>query len=97
MSVGREVQTAICGEYERLLQQSHRASKTWNEQRAAIYDSGAKGREVDLELLRLQAKYAAAYARLQKHVRECERCRFVSSLAKVTASNDASTDVGLHL
>jgi hypothetical protein len=101
MSAGTEVQTAICGEYERLLQQSHQAAKTWNEQRRAIYDSGARGREADLELLRLQAKYAGAYARLQKHVRECERCRFVSSLAKVAASHDRgsdrATDVGVHL
>ena len=101
MSAVAEVQTAMCGEYERLLQQSQRAAKTWNEQRAAIYDSGAKGREIDLELLRLQAQYASAYARLQKHMRECERCRFVASMANGGAGNDARSDapsdVSVHL
>ena len=90
MGAGDEVQTAICEEYERLLQYSHRAAETWNEQRAAIYESGAKGRDVDFELLGLQARYASAYARLQKHLRECERCRFVSSIANGGAGNDAS-------
>ena len=101
MSAVAEVQTAMCGEYERLLQQSQRAAKTWNEQRAAIYDAGARGREIDLELLRLQAQYASAYARLQKHLRECERCRLVSSMASGRPGNDARSyapsDVSAHL
>ena len=99
---GRElgVKTAVCGEYERLLEASHKAMRTWNEGRAAICDSGAEGREVDLELLRLQAKYASAYARLQRHVRECHRCQLVVSIAErgepTGIRSNANADVEIH-
>jgi hypothetical protein len=77
-----ELQIGFCGEYERLLEASHRAMRTWNEQRVAICESGAKGRAADLELLREQAKYAKAQAQLQKHVRECVRCSFARPVAE---------------
>jgi hypothetical protein len=81
-SVATGLKTAVCGEYERLLEKSHAALRTWTEERAAIYESGARGRDVDLELLRLQAGYAGAYARLQRHARECSRCRLVAWMAE---------------
>jgi hypothetical protein len=34
------------------------------------------GKEVDDELLRLQAAYAKACATLRRHVRDCEVCQF---------------------
>jgi hypothetical protein len=69
-----------CGEYERLLEASHRAMRTWNERRTAIYESGATGRAVDFELLNEQARYAKANAQLQRHIRECQCCQFESKL-----------------
>lgn len=78
-----------CGEYERLLEASHRAMRAWNEHRAAICDSGARGRAADWELLNAQAKYAKANAQLQRHIRECERCQFASTKAKASQAYDA--------
>jgi hypothetical protein len=94
MSVELELKTAVCSEYEVLLDGSQRALKTWNEERAAICESGAKGRATDMDLLRSQAKYARAYARLQRHVRECSRCQVVASMAKRLESGaGAETEV----
>jgi len=70
----------LCEEYERLLEASHRAMRTWNEQRTIICGSGARGRARDLQLLTEQAKYAKAQAQLQKHIRECVRCQFASAM-----------------
>jgi len=95
------LKTAVCEEYERLLEKSHAALKTWTKERAAIYESGARGRDVDLELLRLQAGYAGAYARLQRHARECSRCQLVASMAEhddVRRSGPGErTELELHL
>jgi hypothetical protein len=100
MSVALGVKTAVCGEYEQLLEASHKAMRTWNEERAAICDSGAKGREADLELLRAQAKYASTYARLQRHIRECQRCQFVTSMAgggeRTEIRSDPNAEVEIH-
>ena len=101
MSVASGLKTAVCGEYEVWLEESHRALKTWNEERAAICESGAQGRDVDLELLRLQAKYARAYARLQRHVRECSRCRLVAWMTERQEPTEigpgADAEIQLHL
>jgi hypothetical protein len=100
MSVALGLKMAVCGEYEQLLEASHRAMRTWNEERAAICDSGATGREADLDLLRAQAKYASTYARLQRHIRECQRCQFVASMAErgepTEIRSDTNADVEIH-
>ena len=82
MSVELKERIGVCDEYERLLEASHRAMRTWNEQRMIICQSGARGREVDLQLLREQAKYAKAQAQLQKHIRECVRCQCASTMTE---------------
>ena len=101
MSVELGLKTAVCNEYEVMLEASHRALKTWNEERAVIVESGAQGRDVDLEFLRLQAKYARAYARLQRHVHECSRCRVVASMRerekRTEIAPGAKAEVELHL
>jgi hypothetical protein len=38
-------------------------------------------KEVGGELLRLQANYAKAYARLEQHNRDCDLCQFVTRMA----------------
>jgi len=80
MTVELREKIGVCNEYERLLEASHRAMRTWNERRMIICESGATGRARDLQLLTEQAKYAKAQAQLQKHIRECVRCQFATAM-----------------
>jgi hypothetical protein len=72
------VKAAICPEYEKLLEECNRALNIWNEQRAAVCESGVSGKKVGDELLRLQAKYAKAYSVLQNHARDCLQCQMAA-------------------
>ena len=92
MSVELKGRIGLCDEYERLLEASHRAMRTWNEQRLIICGSGARGREVDLQLLTEQAKYAKAQAQLQKHIRECVRCQFASAMRERVQGEEARVE-----
>jgi hypothetical protein len=78
MSTTLAVKIAACSEYERLLEECQEALETWNQQRAEIYDSGLRGKRIDDELRRLQAKFARAYALLQNHAKNCMSCEFES-------------------
>ncbi len=69
--------TTVCSEYQRLLEESQRALEIWTEARANVCQS-RNGRAAGDELLRLQAKYARAYAVEQRHVHNCFLCQFVS-------------------
>jgi len=46
-----------------------------------------RSKEAGDELMRLQADYAKAYSRLEKHKNDCELCHFVS---KIGGRSDAS-------
>lgn len=92
MNVERNNRTGLCDEYERLLEASHRAMRTWNEQRMIICESGARGRTVDLQLLTEQAKYAKAQTQLQKHIRECVRCQFASAMTERVQAEEARVE-----
>jgi hypothetical protein len=70
--------TTVCGEYQRLLEESQRALEIWNEVRAEVCQSRLNGKAAGDELLRLQAKYARAYAVEQRHVHNCFLCQLVS-------------------
>lgn len=92
MSVERKDRMGLCDEYERLLEASHRAMRTWNEQRMIICESGARGRAVDLQLLTEQAKYAKAQAQLQKHIRECMHCQFASTMRERVQAEESKVE-----
>jgi hypothetical protein len=75
-------ETAVCTEYERLLCACVQSLDSWRNCREEIANSGLGGKEVADELLRLQADYAKAYSRLEKHERNCGLCRFVSKIGR---------------
>ena|SRR5664279_2720557 len=84
--------TAFCTDYERLLCASVDALNRWRERREQISSSCITGKEVGDELMRLQADYAKAYSRLEKHKDYCELCRFVS---KIAGRSDASVSTAV--
>lgn len=87
MSKELSVKTGVCTEYERLLKECQNASKIWNEQRAEIYWLRLRGKKVEDELRRLQAKYARAYSMLQKHTHDCALCQLVSMIEGLDSEN----------
>ncbi len=68
---------AVCTEQEKLLIVCQKALELWRNRREEISASGLTGKQSADELLRLQADYAKAYSRLEKHEDNCELCRFV--------------------
>jgi hypothetical protein len=75
MSGQLSVETVVCSEYQRLLEECQKALENWNEHRAEIRGSRLIGKEAGDELIRLQAKYARAYTVLRKHAHDCLRCK----------------------
>jgi hypothetical protein len=80
MSKQLSINTSICSEYQRLLEESQKALEIWNEHRAEFCQFRFISREAGDELLRLQAKCAQAYTVLQNHERSCSLCQFVSRI-----------------
>jgi hypothetical protein len=76
-----EFKTSFCEDYEELLGKCQNALETWTARREQAWDMGMRGRALGGELVRLQADFAKSYAVLQKHVRECPLCEFVSRIA----------------
>lgn len=68
--------TAVCADYEILLKECQAALEAYDGRRETIDQSHMSGKEVDDELLRLQAVYAKACATLRRHVRDCDVCQF---------------------
>jgi hypothetical protein len=87
MNTELSFKTAICDEHEGLLSACFQALETLRKRREEIVTSGLSGKEIAGELLRLQADYAKAYSRLEKHENNCELCRFVS---KIVGQNNAA-------
>jgi hypothetical protein len=83
------VETMVCSEYQRLLEEGESALEIWNEYRAEIGRSRLFGKEAGDELLRLQAKFARAYTVLQNHVHNCLRCQLVSRIAGCGPENNS--------
>jgi hypothetical protein len=79
--------TGICGDYEKLLWACVKSLESWKNRRESIACSHLSGKEVGDELMRLQAEYAKAYSRLEKHRNNCQVCRFV---LKIAGRNDSS-------
>ena len=78
MESGHFYKTAFCSTYERLLCACAQSLDVWRDLREEIASSGLKNQEASDELIRLQADYAKAYSRLEKHRDNCELCHFVS-------------------
>ncbi len=89
MTAQLSVKTAVCSAYERLLEECQRALTIWNEQRAEIHESGLRGKAVDDELRKLQAKYAKAYMQVRIHVHDCETCQWVSKIEQRSPEGDS--------
>ena len=68
------VENMVCSEYQRLLEESECALKSWSERRSRICRSRLVEKKEGDELLLLQARYARAYARLRRHAYNCLRC-----------------------
>ena len=84
--------TAFCSAYERLLFACAQSLDVWRDLREEIASSGFGSNETGDELIRLQADYAKAYSRLEKHRATCELCRFVS---KISGRTEASLSVAV--
>lgn len=84
--------TAFCSTYERLLCACAQSLDVWRDLREEIAASGPGSPEAGDELIRLQANYAKAYSRLERHRSTCELCRFVS---KISGRSEASLSVAV--
>jgi hypothetical protein len=73
--------TAFCTEYERLLCVCVQSLDAWKNRREEIANSVVRSWEAGDELMRLQADYAKAYSRLEKHIDDCELCHFLSKIS----------------
>jgi len=84
MNSERSYQTSFCTDYDSLLHECENAQRIWSEWREEMNSLGAYrlNKQVSDELLRLQAKFAKAYARLERHTHECELCQFVAKLTE---------------
>jgi hypothetical protein len=84
--------TAFCSNYERLLCVCVQSLNAWRNLREQILNSSLTSKEAGDELIRLQADYAKAYSRLEKHIDSCELCHFVS---KISGRTYASVSVAV--
>ena len=84
--------TAFCTEYERLLCVCVQSLNAWKNLREEVSNSGLSRKEAGDELMRLQADYAKAYSRLEKHEENCELCHFVS---KISGRHNASLSTAI--
>lgn len=82
--------TAVCTEYEELLSDCVGALDKWKDRREEIVNRHLSGKEVGDELMRLQADYAKAYTRLERHKNNCALCRFVTRIGGHTGASVSS-------
>jgi len=84
------IKTTVCSQYQRLLEECERALEIWDERRAEVCGSRLGGREAGDELLRLQAKFARAYAVLQRHLQDCLLCQLASNMEGRDSENSSN-------
>jgi len=68
----------LCSTYEKLLNDCEEALDAWAARSGQIRRIHLTGATVGGELLRLQARFARAYATLRKHIDRCERCQLTA-------------------
>ena len=83
------IRTTVCREYQRLLEDCQSALELWDEHRAEVCESRFIRKEAGDQLLRLQAKYARAYAVMQRHSEDCLLCQLVSRMEGSDSENNA--------
>ncbi len=71
-----QMRTAGCPEYQRLLQECQSALVAWKNRSEEIILLGQQGKSAGDGLQRLQAEYARAYNRLERHAISCRACSF---------------------
>src|SRR5713226_5534727 len=91
MSKRLSVNTSICSEYQRLLEESQGALEIWNEHRAEFCQFRFIGREAGDELPPLQAQYARVYSVLQNHAHNYSLCQLVSRIEGHDSENSSDT------
>jgi hypothetical protein len=69
--------TAVCAEYEMLLNECRAALEAWEDRRKEVSRPQLDGKEIGNELLRLQADFARAYTMLREHGSNCEICQLL--------------------
>jgi hypothetical protein len=73
-----------------LLEDCQSALEIWDEHRVEVCESRLFRKEAGDELLRLQAKYARAYAVLQRHSQDCLLCQLVTRMEGSDSENNAN-------
>jgi hypothetical protein len=66
---------STCETHQGLLDECNSAQIEWNSRRREISKLGLRGKKIDNELMRLQAKFAKSYAMVRNHLRGCECCQ----------------------
>jgi hypothetical protein len=86
--------TAICTDYERLLVACLNALEVWRSRREELCAANSIPKQAADELLRLQADYAKAFSRVERHEYDCELCQFVSKIGgrDLSAISDLALD-----
>lgn len=82
MNEALRFRTAVCSDYENLLKECQRALHAWQERREEMGRAGLRGKQAGDELQKLQASYAKAYNRLERHPKTCAVCRFTTELGR---------------
>ena len=72
--------SAVCPDYENLLQDCREALETWQRRRTQLYREHVSGRSMSIELEQLQGTYVKTYALLERHEQSCQRCQYVSKI-----------------
>jgi len=87
-----QIRTAGCPEYQRLLRECQCALVAWKKRSEEITFGGQQGKEVGDGLQRLQAEYARAYNRLERHAGSCRVCNFPSDYGRRIDSVNGARD-----
>lgn len=82
MNQDNQMRTAGCPNYQSLLQDCESALMAWKNRSEEITYYGLQGKAAGDGLQRLQAEYARAYNRLERHADTCRACCFHADVAK---------------
>jgi hypothetical protein len=93
MSETMVVRTAACSDYERLLEECQSALVAWKTKREEFIHFGPRGRSAGDALQRLQAEYARAYNRLERHAKSCRSCHFREQFGRKDRPNAEKEEV----
>ena len=84
--------TAACSDYEKLLEECQSALVAWKARREQVATFGPQGKSAGDALQRLQAEYARAYNRLERHAKNCRVCHFREELGKKNGHNSEDVE-----